>query len=112
MQGIGVRCPWWAAVAEAVAGKPKERHLPNGAKLTIVKWSLMFAMGFPVRNTVRMGNTVNLALLVPIVHFIVAPEQTYESAIGLLDFDNARLYVDTSSRVDGDRVAGFLVMSL
>ncbi len=41
----------------------------------------MLAIGCPVKNTVRLGSTVNLAVLVPIVHLIVAPEQTYESAI-------------------------------
>jgi len=76
MQGIGVRCPWAAAVAEAVAGKPNERHKPKGARFTIDLWSLMFAIGGPVRLTVRTGNTVRLAGLVPMVQRIMAPEQT------------------------------------
>jgi hypothetical protein len=59
-----------------VAGYPNERQSPNGAKLTIDLWSLILAIGGPVKLTVREGSTVNLAVLVPIVQRIVAPEQT------------------------------------
>jgi len=75
-QGMGVRCPCAAAVAAAVGGKAKERHTPKGAKLTIDLWSLMLACGWPARKTVLVGSTVSLAGLEPMVHFIIAPEQT------------------------------------
>lgn len=76
MHGIGVRCPCAAAVADAVAGYPNERHSPKGAKLTIDLWSLMFAIGCPARKTVLVGSTVSFAGLEPMVHLIIAPEQT------------------------------------
>jgi hypothetical protein len=34
-QGIGVKTPWAAVVALAVAGKAKERHKPKGIIFTI-----------------------------------------------------------------------------
>lgn len=73
---MGVSVPIAAAVAEAVGGKANERHTPKGAKFTIDLWSLMLACGWPARNTVLEGSTVSFAGLEPMVHFIIAPEQT------------------------------------
>jgi len=68
MQGMGVRCPWCAAVAAATTGFANERHLPKGAIFTMDLWSEIFAIGLPLRNTVRDGKTVNLDFLSPNVH--------------------------------------------
>jgi hypothetical protein len=76
MQGMGVNVPKAAAVAAAVGGKANERHTPKGAKFTIDMWSLMLACGCPARKTVLEGSTVSLAGLDPMVHLIIAPEQT------------------------------------
>ena len=65
-----------AEVAEAVGGKANERQSPKGAKLTMVLLSLMLAISCPARNTILLGSTVSFAGLVPMVHFIIAPEQT------------------------------------
>ena len=111
MQGMGVSVPRAAAVAAAVGGKAKERHKPNGAKFTIDWWSLMLAWGCLAKYMVRVGNTVNLAGLVPIVHFIIAPEQTYESGISI-GFYHGGLDVYLHPGIERHLLIGFGMMCL
>lgn len=75
-QGMGVRCPWFAAVAEPVAGNATVWHLPKGAMLRIGTWSLILPWGCPVSQTVRSGNTVSVAILSPHEHLMRALEHT------------------------------------
>ena len=45
MQGIGVRTPSAAAVADATIGLLGVVHIPNGMILTMGLWSIIFAAG-------------------------------------------------------------------
>lgn len=76
IQGMGVSTPIAADVAAATVGLASERHSPNGAMLTSGLWSVILAIGLPVRSTVLMGNTVSIDGLMPIEHFSRAVEQT------------------------------------
>lgn len=77
MQGIGVNVPNAAAVAEATTGLANERHIPKGIMLTIGLWSIMFACGFLLFITLLTGNTFSVDGAKPMLHFIIAPLQTY-----------------------------------
>ena len=79
MHGIGVNAPKAAAVAEATAGFASDRHMPNGKMLTMGLWSMMLACGFLLFITLFTGNTFNVDGASPLLHFIMAPLQTYSA---------------------------------
>ena len=82
--GIGVSVPMAAAVADATVGLAIDRHIPNGAMLTIGWLSEILALGFPAKRTVLAGKTVSAAGVVPILHFICALLHTYVGIISLI----------------------------
>jgi len=45
IQGMGVRAPIAAAVADATVGFSRDVHIPKGMILTIGAWSIMLASG-------------------------------------------------------------------
>lgn len=72
-QGMGVRTPSAAAVAEATTGFAMDRHMPKGTMFTIGLLSRMLPAGGPwaiTRLTGRMlsGDGVN-----PMLHLIIEP---------------------------------------
>ena len=67
MQGIGVRTPSAADVAEATVGFAREMHIPNGRIFTKGALSMMLASGVPV-FTRWIGNTTKLLDASPNVH--------------------------------------------
>ena len=78
-QGIGVKTPMAAAVAEATVGFDKVVHIPNVAILTIGTKSVMVAIGNPAANTGSLGRTVNAAGAIPKEQLHKAPQ----TAIGI-----------------------------
>lgn len=77
MHGIGCKRPKLAAVAAATVGLAKERHNPKGSMFAIGLKSEMLACGCPSSSILRSGKTTSVEGVVPIVHFIFAPLQTY-----------------------------------
>jgi hypothetical protein len=75
-QGIGVRTPSAAAVAEATVGFDGEVHMPNGGTLTMGLKCELLADGTADVSIVVLGMTITLAGATPKVHIIVAPMQT------------------------------------
>ncbi len=74
-QGIGVRTPDAAAVAEATTGFAGEVHSPKGAMLSIGFMSAIVAAGNVVR-TFFGGNIFSTDGSVPRLHCIAAPVHT------------------------------------
>ena len=75
VQGIGVKTPRAAAVAEATAGLAIELHIPNGAILTKGLLSIMLAIGIAV--VVRLtGSTFSMPGAMPNEHCREAPPHT------------------------------------
>jgi hypothetical protein len=75
-QGIGVRTPDAAVVAEATVGLATQLHMPKGKMLTMGLLSMMFAAGILLVRTQLVGSTTNLLGAAPKVQFKVAPQQT------------------------------------
>ena len=73
MQGIGVRTPRAAAVADATVGLAIDMHMPNGGMLVIGIKSMMLAAGV-VALTLLTGNTLSAEGAIPKVHIMTAPE--------------------------------------
>jgi len=76
MQGIGVKTPRAAAVAEATVGLAIDIHMPKGGMLVMGMWSMMFAAGV-VALTLFTGNTLRAEGAIPKVHIMTAPEVTW-----------------------------------
>ena len=74
-QGIGVRTPKAAVVAEATAGFAGEVHMPKGGTLAIGLLSAMVAAGVPVRMPLT-GGMASTEGVVPRLHCKVAPAHT------------------------------------
>src|SRR5215472_19094699 len=76
IQGIGVRTPIAAAVAEATEGFAGDMHIPKGMMFTMGTLSIMLASGwFPVLTRFT-GSTTKLLGAMPMLHWRVAPLQT------------------------------------
>src|SRR5262245_35253134 len=75
-QGIGVKTPSAAAVADATAGLATDMHMPNGGMLVMGTWSMMLAAGV-VALTLFTGNTLSAEGAIPYVHIMTAPEVTW-----------------------------------
>lgn len=105
MQGMGVRTPIAAEVAEATIGLLSDWHMPKGRILTSGAKSMMVAFGlFWIIG--RKGTvTINEEGDMPNVHFSVAPMQTYFAIIflfyPLFDFSSSSLSFAPSLAVDG-----------
>lgn len=77
MHGMGVNVPKAADVAAATTGFTSERHKPNGKMFTMGLLSIIFACGRLLFSTLLTGNTTNDEGAKPMLHFIIAPLQTY-----------------------------------
>jgi hypothetical protein len=77
IQGIGVSTPKAAAVAAATTGLAGDMHTPKGMILTIGLWSMMFAAGGPSQVTLFAGSTIKGDGAAPMVHFSIAPIETW-----------------------------------
>jgi hypothetical protein len=75
MQGIGVKTPSAAAVAEATVGLAIDMHMPKGGMLVMGIKSMMLAAG-AVALTLFTGNTLSAEGAIPKVHIMTAPEVT------------------------------------
>ena len=75
VQGMGVRTPSAAAVADATAGFASEVHMMNGGMFTNGILSMMFALGGPSLSTLGEA-TESVEGPVPNVHCIIAPIHT------------------------------------
>ena len=74
-QGIGVKTPRAAAVADATVGFATDMHIPNVGILVMGIMSMMFAAGVP--HIVRFaGNTTREDGATPKEHIITAPAVT------------------------------------
>lgn len=89
VQGIGVRTPSAAAVADATAGFSRLEHTPNGAMLRNGTLSLTFAMGAAPTIGRPIGSTVSVDGRAPKLHCSIAPlhtgrptARTYDNAPG------------------------------
>jgi hypothetical protein len=78
MQGIGVKTPIAADVAEATVGFANDVHIPKGKILIIGLKSVMVPMGLFANITRLSGRTTNLDGAIPKEHCKVAVEVTYE----------------------------------
>lgn len=75
VQGIGVRTPKAAAVADATAGLAMELHIPKGAMFKKGLLSIMLAIGVAV--VVRLtGSTFSIPGAMPNEHCRAAPPHT------------------------------------
>jgi hypothetical protein len=75
MQGIGVRTPRAAAVAEATMGLARDMHMPKGGMFTIGAKSMMLAAGVPA-IVLLIGRTERTEGAIPNVHVSIAPAVT------------------------------------
>jgi hypothetical protein len=75
MQGIGVRTPKAAAVAEATMGLAMDMHMPNVGIFTIGAESMIVAAGAPAM-VLFIGRTFKVAGATPNEHIIMAPVVT------------------------------------
>ena len=75
-QGIGVKTPSAAAVAEATAGLAIDEHIPKVGMFFIGTKSIIFAAG-AVALTLFSGVTRSAAGATPNVHVIAAPAVTW-----------------------------------
>jgi hypothetical protein len=76
IQGIGVKTPNAAAVAEATSGFAIDMHMPKGMILVIGMWSMMLAAGISLVIILFVGSTTSELGAIPNVHIIIAPMQT------------------------------------
>ncbi len=76
MQGIGVRTPRAAAVADATVGLARDEHIPQEDMFTIGEASCIVAAGFPPIISFDWEVTVSAAGVVPKGHFTKAPVTT------------------------------------
>jgi hypothetical protein len=76
MQGMGVKTPRAAAVADATVGLAIDMHMPNGGMLVMGTKSMMLAAGV-VALTLFTGNTLRAEGAIPKVHIMTAPEVTW-----------------------------------
>src|SRR5213594_2816601 len=74
-QGMGVKTPRAAAVAEATVGLAIDMHMAKGGILTIGILSMMFAAGAPAM-VLLVGSTENTDGAMPNVQVIMAPALT------------------------------------
>jgi hypothetical protein len=74
-QGIGVRTPIAAAVAEATVGFIIDEHMPKGITLTIGLLSIIVAIAITF-ITFSCGSTISVEGAAPNVHCNVAPPHT------------------------------------
>jgi len=74
-QGMGVKTPKAAAVADATVGLAMELHIPKGSMLTIGAKSIIVAAG-AVAITRFTGSTVNVDGAAPKLHCKLAPLHT------------------------------------
>lgn len=74
MQGIGVRTPRAAAVAEAVAGKVRDVQFPQGLTFVIGVMSFVVSTGAPPILIVDCD--ISCPGVVPLEQAMVAPETT------------------------------------
>jgi len=75
-QGIGVRTPNAAAVADATVGFAGDLHTPNEGMLVIGAKSIVVAAGFLSIITIWPGRTVSGTGAAPMLHWIKAPVAT------------------------------------
>ena len=75
MQGIGVKTPIAAAVAEATVGLARLEHMPNGGMFFIGMLSMMVAAGAPASNWFS-GVTIKALGATPKLQVIMAPAVT------------------------------------
>lgn len=74
-QGIGVKTPRAAAVADATAGLAIDIHIPKVGIFVMGTKSMMFAAG-AVALTLLTGNTFSADGAIPNEHIMTAPEVT------------------------------------
>jgi hypothetical protein len=89
MQGIGVKTPAAAAVAEATWGLAGELHTPNVGMFTSGLKSMTVAAGRPSTITRAAGSTTSTAGAAPNVHASCAPATTCCGIFlhSLIDYD-------------------------
>lgn len=75
-QGIGVRTPSAAAVAEATVGFESVVHMPKGGMFAIGLKSMMFAAGTPPASVRLAGGTMSAEGATPNEHMSCAPITT------------------------------------
>jgi hypothetical protein len=75
VQGMGVRTPKAAAVAEATAGLAMELHMPKGIMFTNGLLSIILAIGMAVRTRLT-GSTLSMPGASPNEHCSAAPPHT------------------------------------
>lgn len=75
MQGIGVRTPRAAAVAEATMGLAMDIHMPKGGMFTMGEKSIIVAAG-ALAIVLLMGSTLRVEGAMPKGHIIMAPVVT------------------------------------
>src|SRR5262249_10136055 len=75
MQGMGVRTPRAAAVAEATVGLASDMHMPNVGIFTIGLLSMIFAAGAPIM-VLFAGRTLRALGATPNEHIIIDPAVT------------------------------------
>jgi hypothetical protein len=82
-QGIGVKTPSAAAVADATVGFARELHIPKGRMLTKGLLSMILAAGVST-STPFTGNTLSVEGATPKLHVIMAPVVTKNAITHLL----------------------------
>ncbi len=75
-QGIGVKTPKAAAVAEATVGLAGQLHIPKVGILTIGLLSIILAAGTLLHIVQFVGNTIRLVGAAPKEHCNIAPITT------------------------------------
>jgi hypothetical protein len=75
-QGMGVRTPIAADVADATVGFAREVHMPKGMMLTMGVWSMIVAAGTFSHVTRFVGRTTRLLGASPKLHIMLAPITT------------------------------------
>jgi len=76
-QGIGVRTPRAAAVADATVGLANEVHIPKGGMFMIGTASAIVAAGFPSIITRLVGITFSVEGATPKLHVNIAVAVTF-----------------------------------
>ncbi len=99
MQGMGVRTPIAAAVAEATAGLAGFVHIPKGMTFTSGILSMIVATGV-LETTLATGRTLSVDGAIPKLHTVMAPPQTQKAIFYLLS---------SSFALDGKDASGFLL---
>jgi hypothetical protein len=75
-QGIGVKTPQAAAVADATVGFARELHIPKGIMLVMGMLSMILASGTAWVMTLFLGITTSELGAMPKLHCNVAPMHT------------------------------------